>query len=167
MKFIPITADLIPALYDMYAKIGHANDGYFEQCLAEHKAGNRLFYIGLDEAGYVMAYGVLNMKPGYSLYQRLNIPEIQDLNVTPSMRRQGIGTELIRFFEHAAMAQGFEQVGISVGLTKAFGAAQRLYTTLGYIPDGFGVTYDREPVTHGEMRPIDDNLCLMMVKNLT
>ena len=47
-----------------------------------------------------------------------------------------------------------------------FGAAQRLYCKLGYIPDGNGVTYDREAVRAGDMRAVDDLLCLMMVKAL-
>ena len=37
---------------------------------------------------------------------------------------------------------------------------------LGYVPDGSGATYDRLTVAGGEIRPVDDNLCLMMIKAL-
>ena len=57
-------------------------------------------------------------------------------------------------------------MGISVALGASYGPAQRLYATLGYMPDGNGVTYDRMAVGFGEMRPVDDDLCLMMVKDL-
>jgi hypothetical protein len=57
-------------------------------------------------------------------------------------------------------------MGIGVGLHRAFGAAQRLYIRLGYIPDGNGITYDRLQIAPGEFRPVDDDLCLIMVKEL-
>ena len=57
-------------------------------------------------------------------------------------------------------------MGLAVGLHRSYGAAQRLYARLGYMPDGYGVTYDREAVVPGDFRAVDDELCLMMVKTL-
>lgn len=159
------TAD-IESLNALAAANGSAKaPDYFETCLAEQDAGRRALYIiatGDADAGY----GMLNWHPQYSLYKRLGIPEIQDLNVIPAHRRMGLARALIAHCETTARAQSCTQMGISVGLYSDYGAAQRLYVTLGYVPDGFGVTYDRETVRPGEFRPVDDNLCLMMVKDL-
>jgi len=114
---------------------------------------------GNDVGGYY-----LNWDPKYHLYRRMGMPELQDLRVLQSNRRHGIATALIQAGEEIARGQGRTGLGISVGLHAEFGAAQRLYVRLGYIPDGLGVTYDREVVPAGEKRPIDDDLALMMLK---
>lgn len=156
----------IPALYSLKAALGYGKDpGYFERCLEEQDLNKRAVLVAARDAG-LLGWGMLNWQPQYPLYKRLNIPEIQDLNVIPSARRQGVATAIIQKCEDLARAQNHTQTGISVGLYADYGAAQRLYVRLGYIPDGYGVTYDRVAVTPGEIRPIDDNLCLMMVKEL-
>ena len=126
---------------------------------------NRVVFIarmGGEPVGYV----VLNLAPLYSLFKRLEIPELQDLNVIPEARHRGVGAALVRVCEDEARKLGAAQIGLAVGLHKFYGPAQRLYVRLGYMPDGFGVTYDRETIAPGEMRPVDDDLCLMMVKTL-
>lgn len=153
----------IPAL--LRIKPGEGAE-YFERCLSEQESGRReLFVLEAGEVGLV-AYGILNYAPRYFLYERLGISEIQDLNVVPERRRRGYGRALIEYCEGAVRARGGDQIGISVGLHKGFGPAQRLYVSMGYVPDGYGVTYDREAVAPGENRPVDDDLCLMMVKDL-
>ncbi len=119
---------------------------------------------GDDNGGRNVGFGVLNFEPKYQLYQRLEIPEIQELNVIPEARQQGVATALIEAFENIARDQGAQSMGISVGLTKDYGPAQRLYCKLGYMPDGYGVTYDREAVTVGGSYPMDDDVALMLVK---
>jgi GNAT superfamily N-acetyltransferase len=140
--------------------------GYFERCLAEQADGKRLILIAVQDGAYV-GYGMLNWSPQYTLYRKLGIPEIQDLNVISVARRSGVATTLVRYCEKLALDKGCSMMGISVGLTADYGAAQRLYIKLGYAPDGYGVTYDRLTVRHGELRPIDDNLALMLVRPLT
>ncbi len=138
---------------------------YFARCLQEQAEGRRLVHIArLD--GVPAGYGMLNWHPQYALYRRMDIPEIQDLNVMPHFRKQGIATALIHGFEEIARGAGRGDMGISVGLYADYGAAQRLYIKMGYVPDGYGVTYDRQPVRVGEIRPVDDELCLMLVKSL-
>jgi GNAT superfamily N-acetyltransferase len=138
---------------------------YFTRCLREQGEGKRIVHIArLNDAA--VGYGMLNRNPQYALYRRLSIPEIQDLNVVPAARRQGVATALIYGFEGIARAEECGDIGISVGLHADYGSAQRLYIRLGYKPDGYGVTYDRQPVRPGEIRPVDDNLCLMLVKAL-
>lgn len=128
------------------------------------ESGRFVFIAQLD--GIAVGYVVLNPAPEYSLFARLEIPELQDLNVLPDYRGRGIGAALVAACEAQARMIGAAQIGLAVGLHKAYGPAQRLYVRMGYMPDGFGITYDRANVNPGEMRPIDDHLCLMMVKDL-
>jgi GNAT superfamily N-acetyltransferase len=136
---------------------GRKEQGYFERCFAEKR---RIFAAG--EAGYVQ----LNMRPNYEAFRRQNIPEVQDLIVLPEFRNRGIGRSLVAHCEAVVKAAGGGALGISVGLDHGFGAAQRLYVKMGYVPDGAGIAYDDMPVRRGEMRAVDDNLTLKMVKIL-
>ena len=108
-------------------------------------------------------YAVLNQQPKYTLYQRLGIAEIQDIFVLPEYRGQGIATALIK---HCEGQTDKDMIGISVPVSPQFGAAQRLYIKMGYMPDGNGVTYYREIVMHNSSVKVDDDLCLMLVKDL-
>lgn len=155
------TRDDVPRLYALYEKIGHKEAGYFERCFDE---GYDIFIIrdGEADAGFC----VLNFTPIYSLYRKMGFPELQDLNVLPEFRRRGLAGALIDHCEAAARSRGAGGVGISVGLTRDYGAAQRLYVKKGYVPDGFGVTYERESVAAHAMHRVDDNLCLMLYKTL-
>jgi GNAT superfamily N-acetyltransferase len=139
---------------------------YFPRCLQEQAAGNRVLFLATLD-GQDAGYGMLNWQPQYSLYRRLGIPEIQDLNVIPDMRCKGVASAIIAQCEQTARDRGAEHIGISFGLHGGYGAAQRLYIRLGYMPDGNGVTYDRRPVAAGQMWPVDDDLCLMLVKDIT
>lgn len=154
-------ADDIPALYDLYSQIGKQDAGYFETVFEK----DSMVLIASKDRQDV-AFGVLNFEPKYALYQKLDIPEIQDLNVVPEARQQGIASQLVDSFEQIAFDQGATKIGISVGLNKDYGPAQRLYCKLGYMPDGYGVTYNREGVAFNRQYPVDDDLCLMMVKDL-
>jgi GNAT superfamily N-acetyltransferase len=161
-----VTEADLPRLEGALASLGYAKDnGYFAKCFAEQEAGRRQMYIATLD-GAVAGWGMLNWQPQYQLYRRLDIPEIQDLNVLPAMRRNGVASAMIGFAEKLARENGRTQIGISFGLYPNYGPAQRLYIRLGYIPDGYGVTYDRVTVRPGESRPVDDSLCLMLVKDL-
>ncbi len=151
----------IPAFYELYKKIGKKDDGYFEHAFEAGAIPVMAF-----EDGKFCAFCLLNWTPRYSLYRRLGIPEIQDLNVLPKYRRRGIATKLIAWCEDAARAKKCELMGMAVGLTKDYGPAQVLYIKLGYMPDGNGITYDREGVKHGTTYPMDDNMSLMLVRPL-
>lgn len=139
-----------------------AEPDYAARLFASSRA---VFIAWLDH--HPVGYVVLNPAPAYSLFMRLNMPELQDLNVLPDHRNKGVGAALVAVCEGYARGLGHTHIGLAVGLDKTYGPAQRLYVRLGYMPDGFGVTYDRAPITPGEMRPVDDNLCLMMVKDLS
>ena len=127
--------------------------------------GERQIILAL-QADAPAAVCVMNWQPKYGLYKKFGIPEIQNLYTAPAFRRQGFGAALIAYCEDLARQKGLAQIGISVGLHSGFGAAQRLYIRAGYVPDGQGITYDRQLIAAGEFRPVDDQLCLMMVKDL-
>jgi GNAT superfamily N-acetyltransferase len=155
---------------DMEAR--HEKD-YFERCLLEQEEGKRVLLIAA-RAERLIGYAQLIWKPLYATYRRLDIPEIQDLNVIPEERGQGTGSKLIDACEALVREMGKPEIGISVGLNQRYGAAQRLYVKKGYVPDGAGVCYDEVPVRAGEMRLIpfhsitspDDLLTLKLVKTL-
>jgi len=160
------TQDL-PSLWEMTRALGKAQDAdYFDQCLELQGQGKReVLIVSTDgaDAGYCM----LNWAPKYALFKKLGIPEIQDLNVIPSFRQRGIATAFIKHCEGIATKKGHEEMGIAFGLHSSYGAAQRLYIKLGYIPDGQGATYDRKQIAYGDFKPVDDDLCLMLVKALS
>lgn len=145
---------------------GSRSEGDFVDRLREAmEAGERSVIAGF--AGDVPAgYAVVNWRPTYSLFARLDIPELQDLNVLPDYRRNGLGQEIVLGCEGLVRQRGYTQIGLGVGLDKSYGAAQRLYIRLGYMPDGFGISHDRETVAKGQVVRVDDDLCLMMVKGL-
>lgn len=154
---------VLDALVD---KLGHKKDAqYFERCFERVAEGTLAVYVASykgEDAGYCL----LNWEPKYGLFKTLGLPEIQDLNVLRELRNKGIGTALIRYCETLAREKSFESMGIGVGLHSSYGAAQKLYMKLGYVPDGNGITYDRQQLAFGDLRPNDDLLCLMMIKRL-
>lgn len=159
------SADL-KILWDMVHVMNQAKDtGYFERQMEYQDRGEREILIIAAE-GRDAGYCILNWRPKYGFFKKLEIPEIQDLNVLPEFRRRGIASFLIAHCEAEAVKKSCAYMGISVALNAAYGPAQILYTKLGYVPDGNGVTYDRAPVMPAEIRPVDDHLCLMMVKAL-
>lgn len=156
----------LQALYRIAADMKAMHEErYFERCLAEQQEGRRVIFIALDQ-DQPLGYVQLVWSPLYPPFRRLNIPEIQDLNVIPAARRQGLGEQLVETCEAQARSAGRTEMGISVGLHARFGAAQRLYVRKGYVPDGAGVLYDEAPVAVGEMRAVDDLLTLKLVKPL-
>jgi len=170
----PATEADIEALYRVAEDMGAANERkYFERCLAEQQEKKRVVLVA-EEAGRLVGYVQLIWTPIYSTFRRLGIPEIQDLNVIPDMRGQGIGTQLVEACEALVRQAGKAEVGISVGLCQSYGAAQRLYVKKGYIPDGAGVCYDDVPMREGEFRTVgfqsltspDNLLTLKLIKEL-
>lgn len=157
----------IPLLWEMIHHLGAAKDsGYFEYVLERQGKGDLTLWIAEEGGGAPVGYGILNWQPKYPLYRKLDIPEVQDLNVLPAYRRQGYASEIIRHCEDLARVRGKTQMGLAVSVHGRFGPAQRLYFKLGYEPDGTGVTYDRAPVDFAAFKPVDDQLCLMLVKDI-
>ena len=161
----------ISAFWNLLEKGGLAHDReYYERCLerSEMQEMDVILAFLRDSPGgeETVGFCLMNWQPKYALFKKTGIPEIQDLNVLKTYRRRGFGRDILVFCEGFAREKGHQDIGIGVGLDSRFGAAQRLYARMSYIPDGSGVSYDRKQVACGEMRPIDENLCLMMTKPL-
>jgi GNAT superfamily N-acetyltransferase len=163
-----MAAEDISGLYALTESGRHTTESaYFERSLEEQAAGKRLVFIYAGEEGaQILGYAHYNRFPKYAPFRRFNIPEIQDLYVSPDHRQLGIGRALIAACEAQAVADGHQEIGIGVGIISDFGNAQRLYAKCGYIPDGAGIVYEREPCHTGQIRPLDDLWCLMLVKQL-
>lgn len=120
----------------------------YERYLSEQQEGVRTTFVafaGGDFAGYV----TINRNPTYPPFRTDGIPEIQDFNVLPRFRGRGIGTRLMAEAERQ-VSERSSVVGIGVGMSPDYGAAQRLYASRGYVPDGRGLTSDGRPVRKGD-----------------
>ncbi len=136
----------------------------YEPYLKEQGAGRRLGLVA-EVAGAFARYVTLDGRSPYPPFQEAGIPAVQDLNVLPRFQRRGLGAALFRAAEDAARPRA-DVVGIGVGLGPDYGAAQRLYVRLGYVPDGRGVAYARRVVEPGERVVVDDDLVLHFTKRL-
>ena len=132
------------------------------EAVQQHLAVGHVTLLTLGREGYVL----YNNKPRYAPFARLRVPEIQDLNVHPDHRGKGFASALVKACERKALAEGHDMIGLGVGLHSAYGAAQKLYCRLGYHPDGAGLVHDGVPVEKGKSVINDDDLCLMMIKDL-
>ncbi|KTD67598.1 GNAT family acetyltransferase [Legionella santicrucis] len=159
----------IPILVDAFQKANwqkHAS--LFETYYQEQQRSERVIWLAYfqDQIG---GYVTLKWMSQYEPFAHQKIPEIMDLNVLPSFRKQGVGSTLLKVAEEKAAVQ-HDIVGIGVGLYAGFdggyGQAQRLYVKCGYCPDGLGVTYGYKPTVPGEVYPLDDELILWFTKKL-
>lgn len=136
----------------------------FTGYLHEQRLGVRACYVA--EIGQSIAgYCTLLWESHYEPFKAAGIPEIADLNVLPPFRRHGVGSALLDTVEVAAGERG-GFVGLGVGLYADYGAAQRLYVSRGYLPDGRGVMYEYRTVEPCQTIPIDDSATLMMTRAL-
>ncbi len=138
--------------------------GHFAECCQLQERGEIVLLVAAEGDAYCGHVKVV-WKPDYVYFRDNGIPEIQDLNVLPDYRRQGIGEGLVAAAEDVIRERSFV-AGIGVGLYADYGTAQRMYTRRGYIPDGRGVMYDGQPVTPGQAYPVDDALILYLTRRL-
>lgn len=134
----------------------------YARYLAEQEQGTRDVLTAWQNDRFA-GYLTIVWQSDYSPFCEAGIPEIRDFNVLPEFRRQGIGTALmdaaeIRIFECAPI------VGIGVGMTQDYGAAQRMYVQRGYVPDGRGLMYHEKPIAYGVPVLVDDDLVLFFTK---
>lgn len=152
-------------LYALRRKHGVSGGGYFERCLQEQKEEKRSLFV-LRENGTLCGYAHIVWQPAYAPFRKFDVPEIEDVLIDPGRRGQGLGKALLAFCEDRARRAGKSEIGLGVGLHGAYGPAQRLYAQSGYLPDGNGIVYESTPVKGGEIRPVDDFLCLKLTKKL-
>lgn len=158
----PHLADLCEAQFDQMG--WRKPPGYFLACLTSQQAGEMVVFVA-HEPGQYLGHAKLVWQTDYPPFRAAGIPEIQDLNVLPAHRRQGIGTALITRCESTARERS-ATIGIGVGLHPGYNNAQKLYAALGYKLDGRGVYYDGTPVIEGRSYPFDDSLIMHLTKTL-
>ncbi|MBM3183887.1 MAG: GNAT family N-acetyltransferase [Chlamydiae bacterium] len=120
----------------------------------------------IEDNGEILGYGSLLRKPECPFFAQRNIPEVNAIWIDEEYRKKGFGTALIKWIENLASQEGYNEIGIGVGLYRDYGPAQRLYFQLGYFPEGNGITYKGQPTIAGQSYPLDDDLILWLVKPL-
>jgi GNAT superfamily N-acetyltransferase len=154
-----------PVISAAFAQMGwNKPEAQYRQYLDEQLAGTRTCFVASVD-GLLAGYVTVNWRPSYPGFSERNIPEIQDLNVLRQFRRQGLASHLLNRAE-AEVARHCGVVGIGVGLHPGYNAAQRLYVSRGYIPDGHGVTYRDQYLEEGAHVVLDDYLVLHFTKRL-
>ena len=162
----PLQSENIAEVAAAFAALnwGGKTEAQFERYLAEHEAGTRLArfaFVGGAFAGYL---NVL-WQSGYPPFADAQVPEINDFNVLPTVRRHGIGSALMEEAERL-IATRSPVAGVGVGMAAGYGPAQRLYVGRGYVPDGRGLMTHERPVVEGESVFVDDDLVLYFTKIL-
>ncbi len=115
------------------------DEEYFEKCFKENQEKKRFTLLAYAD-GKLAGCAHLIIESDYPFYQNNNIPEVNDLNVFPLYRRQGIASLMLDKFEQICLENGYLTIGIGVGLYKDYGKAQRLYVKKGYILMGMAFT---------------------------
>jgi GNAT superfamily N-acetyltransferase len=115
--------------------------------------------------GVFSGYVTLLFESHHGEFEAIGAPEIADFNVLPSYRNRGIGSALMDAIEEEARSKN-SMVGIAVGLTADYGAAQRMYVKRGYIPTGAGLFADGTAPSYDEQVTVDDGLLLTFTKKL-
>jgi GNAT superfamily N-acetyltransferase len=131
----------------------------------QHASGERTCLVA-EEQGAVAGYASVVWRSQHEPFARDDIPELQDLVVAERARRRGLGRALVIACESLAARGGHSDIGIGFGLYADYGAAQRLYVRLGYLPDGAGLTWNNRPARPGDMVRVDDDLVLWLRKRL-
>ena len=136
----------------------------YQRFLAEAAEGLREVLVAEMDGEFA---GYLNIvwTSFYPPFRDRSIPEVTDLNELIKFRKQGVATRLLDEAE-SLISQRSPIAGIRVGLTPDYGAAQRLYVRRGYVPDGFGLSYECEPLQYGDKATVDDDLTLGFTKQL-
>ncbi|MFD9899223.1 GNAT family N-acetyltransferase [Mesorhizobium sp. NPDC059025] len=143
----------------------NADSVLWQGYLAEAARDRRVALLAF-QGRHVVGYGTLLWQSDYLPFSEAGIPEINNLVVAQAARRGGIATEMIGRFEQLAASAGKPVIGLGVGLYADYGAAQRLYVRLGYLPDGRGITYGEKPVAADQPVRVDDDLILWLTKSL-
>lgn len=152
--------------YDEYTAQGwHPEIDYYMMRIREASEGKCVAltaaYHGRPAGGL---YLYLNAKEGP--FKGRGYPEIVDFSVLQKYQRRGVGACLMDVAEQIA-ARHADTVCLGVGLSREYGAAQRMYVKRGYVPDGSGVWYQDKPcVQYETVCTVDDDLVLFLSKGL-
>ncbi len=113
----------------------------FERYWQENIEGKRVTLVALLDGG-VVGYTNVIWESDYGSFRQQGIPEVNDMNTVTALRRNGIGTCMLKAAEELVQQTGMRFIGIGVGVTTDYAIAQKLYPKLGYVSDGTGVHPD-------------------------
>ena len=136
----------------------------YERYFAEQERGERVVLVAEFDGAFA-GYVTVVWESGYASFREESVPEICDFNVLLKFQRLGIGSALMDEAERR-ISERSPIVGIGVGLTADYGAAQVLYARRGYVPDGRGISHDDRFLVYGDTAPVDDGLVLHLTKRL-
>jgi GNAT superfamily N-acetyltransferase len=166
MRIRPLAPSDVDEIAAAFAAVRRPGKGVelFQRYLAEQAADDRVVLLAEVDGGFA-GYICVIWRSGYGPFRAEDIPEIQDFNILPSLRRRGIATALMDAAE-SAIAQRSPVAGLGCGLYADYGAAMRLYIGRGYLPDGRGVAYGGQTIAPGDTIRVDDSAELMFTKRL-
>ncbi len=160
-----LTRDRVDWMTQEFTQTGWTKPlNYFADCFAQQEAGDLIFLVARSGEA-LRGYLKIIWRPDYPPFREQGIPEIQDLNVMPSHRRQGVATRLMDEAERRIAARS-AVAGIGVGLHPGYGPAQRMYVVRGYVPDAQPLVYGDEFIVEGQTVRLDDDLVLHLTKTL-
>jgi len=160
-----MTRDDIALVRDAVMALGwDAKRSLYEGYIADQEADRRIVLLAFWE-GEFAGYLTVIWESRYPPFRDAGVPEINDFNVLPDLRRRGIGTRLMDEAE-AVIATRSPVAGIGVGMMPSYGPAQRLYARRGYLPDGGGLWSHDHYVALNETVVVDHDLYLCLTKAL-
>lgn len=166
LKIRELSLTDVPVLASAFAALGWPGktEETFAAYVAQQRSGERTVLVAWQGARFA-GYGCITWHSDYLPFRNGSVPEIQDLNVLPAHRRQGVGTALLDALEEL-IADRSPVAGLGVGVYADYGSAMRLYVARGYQFDGGGLMSAGRPVEPGSLVRIDDSAVLMLTKQL-
>ena len=143
-----------------------SHDAGAREYLAGHTADRGASLIAMQN-GRVTGIVCTRWQSNYPGFRDRGIPLVHQLSVAEPFRRQGVATRLMDAMEELARSRGAGALGITVGLSEAYGPAQRLYVRRGYVPDGRGACQGQQPIRQGARVTLDHDVIIWLTKNLT
>ncbi len=138
---------------------------YIKRCWEENKSRERVTLVALYNQKFAGWLHLLS-RSIYPYFVEKGIPEINNFDVVPSLRRLGIGNALMDAIEQIAFNK-YGIVGVGVGLYYDYGNAQRLYAKRGYVPDGRGIMNEGKQVEPDSYVFVGHDLALWLIKERT
>lgn len=161
----PLDAMDIEAMAEAFQRVKWSKSAQLmDRYLRAQQAGRRDVLVGwLNDqfAGYLTVL----WESSYGAFRDAGIPEINDFNVMPELRQQGIGSRLMDDAERI-ISERSAYSGIGVGMGADYGPAQRMYVLRGYVPDGRGLMDNMVPVTYGDKILVSHNLAIYLTRKL-
>jgi len=161
----PMSSEDIEKILQSYSEQGWKKTREVIECYFNKQENDDAYVFvakyGDSLAGYTVLYRDTDAGP----YAHKKIPLLSDLVVFEKYQRKGVGSKILDAAEQKA-SELSDSIQLAVGLHSGYGAAQRLYVTRGYVPDGSGVWYKDSPLEPYDDCQNDDDLVLYLLKSL-